>query len=116
MSDKETIAEVSCPMCKAKAGDPCVFVKPFKGPPRTPYQFTVMQFRVGRPTTKPHNERRNRYWRMIRKNTLPKVSPATKTQREIVAALREFDKQEWEQMRDWLKQNATILINAGEVS
>jgi hypothetical protein len=51
--DKEVIAEVSCPLCKAEKGDPCVYV------PQKPRMTKARQELVGLPFARAHNPRRH---------------------------------------------------------
>jgi hypothetical protein len=93
-----------CPFCHAKRGLMCVYT--------SPYGKVGDRYVVGQPTKRAHWQRQEKArWRRSQeryRDTRP-VVPATRDQRQAAAALREFDRREYEQLRDWLRAYGEIL-------
>lgn len=115
--DEEVIAEVRCPLCKAKKGSPCVYVRN-----KVIYQYAntasnrAKAARVGQPTKRIHQERRDSAYRARRQarsiapqHPLLHIRPELL---EVAAAMRAFDLQEYERLKVWIVAYGDILANA----
>jgi hypothetical protein len=92
-----------CTFCSAPAGQRCVYTTAQPSWNR----------QLGDPTQIPHAARKQAARRRIHarlwKERHPAVIPATRDRRQAAAAEREFDRREWEQLRDWLRLYGEIL-------
>jgi hypothetical protein len=108
VSDEECL-QVDCPFCGVKRGTMCVYT--------APYGKVNNRYVVGEPCKRPHYQRRDRARnnraRLERLDRRP-IHPATLAQREAVHLAREFDLLEYNQLREWLRANADVLLNAGK--
>lgn len=108
MTEREEAAyRLSCPLCLARKGEPCLYLEPA---PRMEHRrspgYQAQLDRAGTPTKQPHAERFakvDKYLRQARRAQELKVMKAT--QPPWLAPLRAFDAAEYEQMRDWLREN-----------
>lgn len=93
-----------CPACSARHGEMCVYT--------APYGKVGGRYVAGQPCKRVHWQRREKArWRRQQeryRDTRP-VHPASRAQREAAAGLREFDRREYEQLRDWLRAYGEIL-------
>lgn len=111
------IQAVVCPDCKAAKGQPCVYLWP-KGldPDFVHYASAKQQAkaaRVGKVTLRPHNGRYNRahdvLQRRLRRQGGPTFLRATAQRLAAARAEAEFDRREYERLREWLRRNAGIF-------
>lgn len=116
---REEAATVKCPKCGALPGKPCVYVtrridsSKSRGWPDVPY---VDHFEGDPiPSGKTHYERNSEAFRKSLKD-LPRKLDAYEASRkrkaEAWAAMREFDRREYEQLRDWLRDWGWLLTTA----
>lgn len=117
---------VDCPMCGEPAGFRCIYTAGPEtavsayGRPRD-YRHTKMRLK-GTMTVHPHYQRVNlaldrarqralREQRAAARKAAPAPKPAWPNEetREIRTALAAFDRAEYEQLRDWLKDHGAIL-------
>jgi hypothetical protein len=77
-----------------------------------PYGKVGGRYVVGQPCKRVHWQRRQKALDRRRqeryRDTRP-VHPASRAQRQAAAAVREFDRREYEQLRDWLRDYGEIL-------
>jgi len=116
----EEALTIKCDECGAEPGAPCVYLWP-TGVPTDKYiddfspGMRVKILRAGKPTLRPHNSRFAGAWEMAKKalaaekarrikDHIASLSKATAKQREIAYAQREWDRQEWLRLRDWLRR------------
>jgi hypothetical protein len=80
--------------------------------------------RAGKPTKKAHNGRRLHAWQERRKRLLFENARARRIALAILReeatirkqagrAEREFERREWEQLREWLREHGGMLITIG---
>lgn len=89
-----------CPVCDSKVGAPCIYQPIGQLSYGTSKQTLDRHANVGKPMKRPHAKRKLKTKPYVRPFYGPK--PA-------VAAVKQFDQMEYEQMREWLKKNARIL-------
>lgn len=101
-----------CPFCQSPPGTRCVYTAPHG-------KDAAGNYTAGQPTARAHWQRkavvRGRRqvarWREARRDTRP-VVPASREAREAAAALRQFDRAEYEKLRDWLRDWGWLLAEA----
>jgi hypothetical protein len=115
VTDKEAL-EIKCPLCESAPKRKCVRTaavrKPqtFRGEQVYPKRMVIVH-RKGTNIARPHAKRREAYAR-LRLERWKRENPAEwlRTDMERArAALNAFDRAEYEQMRDWLKNHGAIL-------
>jgi hypothetical protein len=105
------VLRVPCPRadCAQPAGVMCVYTSPYG-------KDGSGRYTAGQPMRIPHWERkaaargraeRRAYYAMLHDRR--PVTPASAAQHEITAAIREFDRREYAQLRDWLREHGAIL-------
>lgn len=78
----------------------------------SPYGKVGGQYVAGQPCKRTHWQRREKArWRREQEKYRDRrpVHPASRAQRAAHAALAEFDRREYEQLRDWLRDYGEIL-------
>jgi hypothetical protein len=112
ISDKDALT-VSCPLCSAAAGAPCTYAPTVNTARWAHTELSrSRQARVGQPTLRPHNRRREAAWQKRRRVSHAQQCPAPPRQRKLVTpvvTLRQFDLAEWHAMRHFLTRDGHIL-------
>lgn len=126
MTDMENVVQagaylVSCPECGAKPGEACVYIWPKGINPGFVHNCTLKQQArvalVGKPTKRPHNGRLNlvsqkRRRRSRRTHEMARSRPSS----DMLAVARahvEFDRREFQQLREWFASNGQIFREKG---
>ena len=106
--------EVSCPECHARKRKPCVYIQP-KAPPGT-LAWHKQQARAGQPTKRPHNGRMQKAYFTERARELnarqeeyARSNAAGPTREAILRANAQAVADEHTQLKDWLRQHASVL-------
>jgi|tagenome__1003787_1003787.scaffolds.fasta_scaffold20988564_7 hypothetical protein len=116
VTDEELLA-VACPECKQPPGTWCVFISPtFEAEFVTSLAQKALLARVGTPTKRCHNGRYGAVYlarskRERARRRYPPIERPSRTSLAILLASREFDAREREQVRAWLRANATLLTD-----
>ncbi len=110
--------QVICPDCGAAKNRACVYL-PL---PNVDLEFVHFRSRrvqervalTGSPTKRPHNGRLVRLHELrlkaIRRASRPAVPPVDQDRLAAARAEREFDRREFERLREWLRANGRILL------
>jgi hypothetical protein len=105
--DEEIIAHHSCKKCYAKIGEPCIYLDPENyQPSRFTRSGRAILDKVGKDMVRVHLERSQAYeaaQRVLRRKR--ELEHAKATQPPWLMALRQFDLDEREAMRQWLRAN-----------
>jgi hypothetical protein len=109
--DDDVVATVPCPIpeCKAKKGQPCRYVRVPR--PLSPTTTNWSRFRKnGKPTTHPHQRRRDAYYRFVWNRDVRPILPPRTEHEKVVAAERAAQVDEWTRMREWLRAHWHIFF------
>lgn len=89
-----------CPKCKARVGETCTYLQDKQ---RWQGNTQIVLHRVGDPCVRSHNERLTYRQRLRnRPAAIPPMHPAMR-------AYMEYDRREYQAMRDWLRANVDIF-------
>jgi len=114
VSDPKPEWRYRCPKCKARIGEPCIYLQDAQkwetawqtgtGGHRYRRDVQVILHRKGDPTRRSHNERLNQKHRAERPKPAPVVGPSP-----AVKALWDYDRLEYRAMREWLHANHRLF-------
>jgi hypothetical protein len=122
MNDQDVIDRVSCPKCKVKKGQPCVYVPIYVPALYARSRQTQERLaRVGTPTKRPHNERRDKlrkieneaFWAAVRNERQALLAEAEHVY-AARAAYAQGVRRETEELVAWLRLNARILYDISD--
>lgn len=119
VSDRDAL-RVGCPLCGSLPGQRCVYMKDIWQGSSLSYRQGHVVHRKGTPTARAHGPRRaaarevrTARWRKENRAAAARLDAVRKSRRApIAAALAEFDRREYEALRDWLKDYGAILWTA----
>lgn len=111
----EEVYTVACDECGATKGKPCVYMPLVNQGDEHYHRSVYVKSRMaltGTPTKRAHNARYHRLWRRQKKRSATLLSEPEAPDPHYVETVylhRQFDLVEYENIRNWLRENASIF-------